>query len=258
MSLPTLIVSDIHLEFGKFRLKDLPQVELAVLAGDIGIGKGARFLIEQFTNRGIDVIYITGNHEFYGREMNELCEQWRKIASENSHLHFLDKSSATVKGRRIHGTTLWTDFNNQDPELMDYAVVEMNDYKKINLSNVEVAYKHAKQRRQITPDDILKLHYSHVDYLKTNVKPGDVVVTHHAPSHRSIPYANSWEDLGLYSSNLEWLIEETKPSLWIHGHVHSSLDYRIGDTRIICNPRGYIGHYVNSRFDDKLIIEINK
>jgi hypothetical protein len=30
--------------------------------------------------------------------------------------------------------------------------------------------------------------------------------------------------------------------LWTHGHMHDPFDYMIGSTRVVCNPRGYLGH----------------
>jgi hypothetical protein len=30
--------------------------------------------------------------------------------------------------------------------------------------------------------------------------------------------------------------------LWTHGHTHEDFDYMIGTTRVVCNPRGYVGH----------------
>ena len=37
-------------------------------------------------------------------------------------------------------------------------------------------------------------------------------------------------------------------SLWIHGHIHESFDYKIGKTRVVCNPRGYASIEENKGF----------
>lgn len=46
------------------------------------------------------------------------------------------------------------------------------------------------------------------------------------------------------------------PDLWVHGHMHNSVDYRVGATRVVTNPRGYAGHEINPNFNPQLVIEI--
>lgn len=84
---------------------------------------------------------------------------------------------------------------------------------------------------------------------------------HHFPSPRSVlpKYAGSPLNqffLGCRTLELEQLILDRKPALWIHGHGHDSQDYRIGATRVVCNPRGYYGHDLNPKFDPGLTIDI--
>ena len=87
-------------------------------------------------------------------------------------------------------------------------------------------------------------------------KKKTVVVTHHAPSIRSVAEQYKNEHLSAaFASEMEKFIEKTKPDLWVHGHVHTSSDYHIGSTRVICNPRGYADE-PNDNFDDDLVIEI--
>lgn len=65
-------------------------------------------------------------------------------------------------------------------------------------------------------------------------------VTHHAPSFRSQhPRFAGSPIAGGFCSNLESRIQQWKPDLWIHGHVHDPMDYRIGKTQVLCNPWGY-------------------
>jgi hypothetical protein len=46
--------------------------------------------------------------------------------------------------------------------------------------------------------------------------------------------------------------------LWIHGHMHHSVDYDVRGTRVVCNPRGYLtdGRNENPRFDADFTIEL--
>jgi Icc-related predicted phosphoesterase len=84
-----------------------------------------------------------------------------------------------------------------------------------------------------------------------------IVVTHHSPSLRSVP-ARFMNDLlsAAYSSHLDDLVERSGAAILVHGHTHDSFDYRIGRTRVICNPRGYFGYELNRDFNPGLVIDI--
>ena len=81
-----------------------------------------------------------------------------------------------------------------------------------------------------------------------------VVVTHHAPHPRSM-HSHYGSDLlsAAYVSDLTAVIEAGQPNLWVHGHVHENFDYRVGATRVVCNPHGY--GVENQKFDPGLVIE---
>jgi Icc-related predicted phosphoesterase len=83
-----------------------------------------------------------------------------------------------------------------------------------------------------------------------------VVVTHHAPSASSVPpeHSGDWTSAA-YASDLENLIKDFGPAVWVHGHVHERLRYRIGKTTIVCNPRGYPGERSFEDFDREHVIE---
>lgn len=82
-----------------------------------------------------------------------------------------------------------------------------------------------------------------------------MVVTHHAPSPRSIPPEFRGDPLSAcYASDLEDLIVDGRPALWVHGHIHTKVDYRVGRSRVIANPRGYPGE--GNAFDPQLVVEI--
>ena len=92
-------------------------------------------------------------------------------------------------------------------------------------------------------------------YLETNIQKGDVVVTHHMPSYRSIGSMYVGSQLNCYFANrLDGLVNKTKPAIWIHGHSHIACDYMLGSTRICCNPLGYPSEV--SFFNDSLTIEV--
>ena len=88
-----------------------------------------------------------------------------------------------------------------------------------------------------------------------------VVVTHHSPSYLSIvpKYADNYEMNGGYHNDLsKFILDNPRISTWVHGHTHKVLDYKIGDTRIVCNPRGYEGatYNENTGWNPNLLLEI--
>jgi hypothetical protein len=87
-----------------------------------------------------------------------------------------------------------------------------------------------------------------------------VVITHMAPTHLSIneKYKHDPISNGAYVSDLSNLIlDNPNIKTWVHGHVHDPVDYMVGDTRVLCNPRGYIGLEDISQFRADLTFEID-
>lgn len=253
-----LIASDIHLEFGERWMPPDLDYDVLVLAGDIHVGTRGFALYRGWMDR--PMLYVAGNHEFYGRVLPATIREFHGLGAEGERVlsFFLEKSSVVLDGVRFLGCTLWTDFALHGAAMQDtaMAVAEecMADYAKI------VAIKDGPTKVMLAPQDTLRLHQHSRDWLARELaKPHDgptVVVTHHAPSIHSIA-PRFCDDLAsaAYASNLEPLIEQYQPAAWIHGHTHVAVDYHIGATRIVANPRGYPGEtYVGYR--PRLVVEV--
>ena len=101
------------------------------------------------------------------------------------------------------------------------------------------------------------MHHKSIEYLKKNVNPGDVVITHHAPSFKSSLECFISTPLNpAYATDLSDFMLDYKPKYWIHGHMHNTSDYKIGGTNILCNPRGYTPRELNHEFDINKTLEI--
>jgi hypothetical protein len=237
------ILSDLHVNCRpKWVPEKIPDADLCVCAGDIdegGVVQSVNWLQEHLLP-SIPVLFVCGNHEFYGGSIKEGLEEGRRAAHGIKDFHFLDDDILDLGGIRFIGATLWTDFQLQDtPEIsMTAAHWAMSDFRRIKMSK--------RPYKRFEPVDALRLHQASRAFLdhaleKSAGRP-TVVVTHHAPSPRSIPaeYANSRLSPA-FASDLEDLILKYQPMLWVHGHIHAPLDYRIGKTRIACNPLGYPG-----------------
>lgn len=245
-----LLLSDLHLEFEELPLEGT-AADVVVLAGDIHAGKKALpWIRSNFPDK--PVIYVLGNHEYYSQAYPKLAREL-VAATEGSHIHVLENRAVTLDGVTFHGATLWTDFQLfGDPRIAGYECQQgMNDYKKIRR---EPAY--AKLRSI----DVAMIHQRSLAWLKQSVAQSNsrhnVVVTHHAPSLRSVPLPGREAILtAAYASNLDPLIAEIAPDAWFHGHLHVSSDYWIGGCRVVCNPRGY-PRQMNPDFDPALEIEV--
>jgi Icc-related predicted phosphoesterase len=249
------IVSDLHLEFGKpFTVEPPSDADVMVCAGDILI-KGVLPSLAWLTKRmalKIPVIFVAGNPEFYGASVQESLSDAKMAGYPD--LHFLENDVMEIDGVLFVGGTMWSDFRlfGRDPQVaMSYAQSGMNDFKKIKLSkNPYSKFRpmHAYRKHVETRDFI-------ADELQKRRGQRTVVITHHAPSPRSIAGEFRHDPLSAcYASDLEDLIRETVPTLWVHGHVHYRNDYTIADTRIISNPRGYPGE--NTGFEPAFVVEI--
>lgn len=249
------VLSDIHLEFtgGKYDYEP-PECDVVICAGDISPGvRGIMWAAETYGSAmGQDVIYCSGNHEFYGKR--RIWRHYEKMQAKANDLrvHFLQNSTVVIDEVRFIGCTLWTDFNLQgdQPLAMIRAHGSMNDYKMICYDI----------NRMITPRIILNEYEKSFKFLQEELEKDfdgpTVVVTHHAPSELSCAEKYKTDPMNsAYASRLDKFIEIMQPTLWVHGHVHEAKDYMIGNTRVVINPRGYVG-FENTGFDPGLIIEV--
>jgi len=242
------ILSDLHTEFGPFSVPDV-GADVLVLAGDIGVGDRGLAFAGQAAD--IPVIYVPGNHEFYRQDLSLLAEL---RAATPPPVHLLDNDEVQIGGVRVLGAVLWTDFalfGEVERELaMLRAAMMMNDFHLI-----------AEEGSAFTPAAAYRRHKASRAWLEERLAEPfagpTVVVTHHAPSARSVPGRYAGDLLSAaYASDLEALIGRYQPRLWIHGHTHTSYDYRIAATRILCNPRGYFPQALNPDFDPALVVEV--
>ncbi len=252
------VLSDLHLEFSNWRPPQADE-DVVVLAGDIAEGRaGIAWARKYFRDRPI--IYIPGNHEYYGRDIDELREGLRE-SGRTHDIHVLDADEVIIDGVRFLGATLWTDFEigGCEPKTVEAAMRccqdGMTDFKVIR-----------RWGGALRPEDTREIHQAQRDWLRralsgcTPLCEGfggpTVVVTHHAPSPRSVAPRFGADALNAaFASNLTDLMTP-EVQLWIHGHMHNSSDYIERSTRVVCNPRGYMPYGLNPGFDPMLIIEV--
>jgi predicted phosphodiesterase len=227
------VLSDLHTEFENYELKT-KDFDVLILAGDIGVGmKGVKYIeslqLEQ------PVLYLAGNHEYYKNALPHLTDKIRDYLREKkSNIQFLECRAIELGGVRFLGATLWTDYGALGNVMQSQMVaqLDMNDYKYIRISP---AFHRA------TPAHLLTEHRKAISFIKGELmQPFDgktVIITHHAPSTKSV-YDATDSMTPCYASNLEYLMSD-RVSLWIHGHTHLPVDYVVNGTRVLSNPKGY-------------------
>ena len=245
------VLSDLHQEFG-MRDFSFSKADIVVFAGDVNVGlKGINWMLETIPDK--PVIYVLGNHEYYGGAYPKTLEKI-KLRAHGTNVHVLENECINFGGVNFHGTTLWTDFSIFGNPI-EYGIIcqgKMNDYKKIRRSP-----SYSKLRTV----DTYRIHQKSITWLEEslNSKKGQInfVVTHHAPSLKSIPERFKEDQLtSAYASNLDEFILAHQPDYWIHGHIHDAIQYQIGGTKVICNPHGYIDEKAKD-FNPEIILEIS-
>lgn len=267
-----LILSDLHREIW-YRpgtrpigwVDPFPRIDLeascpdvVILAGDIDVGARAVEWADQ-TFAGVPVVYVHGNHEGYGQNLSEVQKEIAHACATTGHIHYLEGQEKILGGVRFLGTPLWTDFRLHGKELAEHrkavATRMINDYQQVRVG---------RDSRKLQPNDAQRWHFEQVRWLKARIAEPfagkTVVVTHMAPSERSLGGEFKTDPLSAaYATHLDHWVEQV--DLWVHGHVHHSLDYHIGAARVVCNPLGYPGSFQRSRagnmkFDPNLIVEV--
>jgi predicted phosphodiesterase len=229
------IASDIHLDFGDLILKNKENADILILAGDIlATDKFLQNVSEEFPQ----VIMIMGNHEYYENQYNEVEKELRNKIVPFSNITLLEKECKKIDDITFIGTVLWTDMNKRDPLTMVSIQRMMMDFNLI-----------FKENKFFSAEDSCNEHERSFDYIKhclaEKTDEKFVVITHHSPSFRSChpSFKNQKIMNGAFHSNLDdFIFDRPQIKLWIHGHTHSSFDYMINETRIVCNPRGYVGY----------------
>lgn len=249
------VLSDLHLSQAGFACP-ATDADAIILAGDIARPREA---VAWAAGLGKPVLYVPGNHEFYGGSLGGTLAQLRALC-EGTQVQVLDGSELVLDGVRFLGATLWTDFLLFGEQEGRDAAVEaacrfMRDFQRIRLVDGDEAL--------FTPLDAAALFQRHAAWLEHRLaEPHDgptVVITHHAPSARSIHprFAGSPVN-ACFVSHADHLLGSERACLWVHGHTHDSFDYDAGGTRVVCNPRGYAREGVpeNARFDPGLVVEV--
>jgi predicted phosphodiesterase len=283
------VVSDLHLEFSDVNITNDTGADVLILSGDImiaqdlhdhpepnntadqaaianGTGLGRR---QQLAQRYRDflkrcsfqfrhVIYVAGNHEFYSGKFHAGIDYLKEECARFPNVYFLERDTKIIDGVVFVGGTLWTDMNRGDPLTIHAIGDMMNDFRVIRNDSRAYARLH--------PKDVIGRHVQTLQYfrqvLSNHPDQPCVVVGHHGPTFRSVHEQYQYETLmnGGYHSDLsEFILDHPQVKLWTMGHTHHSHWYYVGDTLVVCNPRGYqtAGYTEHTGWDPDFTVDLS-
>jgi Icc-related predicted phosphoesterase len=238
------VASDLHLEFfsdqgSEFVASWVAGAPVLVLAGDVGNShwwleetRHLQTLCEKYEH----VLYVAGNHDYYGTELENGDARFREIESRIENFRFLEQEVMEIDGVKFAGTTLWFREDHKGRMYENW----MNDFRLIINLKPWVYY-----RNQASQNFLREL------------RGTDVVITHHMPSRFSV--AEEFEDHVLnryFLCEIDDVICDLRPKLWVHGHTHVPFDYQIGETRVVCHPMGYPDEYNRPRPYGPVTVEV--
>jgi Icc-related predicted phosphoesterase len=223
---------------------------------------------EQVSKEFPKVVYVMGNHEHYHGDFAYTYGILKKATAHLTNFYLLEKETLVVDDVTIIGATVWTDMNDSDTTTLHAMPNMMNDFHGVDNSlrmisrqvplyddgeyNVDrkiTGYKTKESPSRFSPQDAVDDHNKALDYINhvTAERANEkfVVISHHCPSEQSVhdKYRADTIMNGGFRSNLDdFICYRPQIKLWCHGHTHEEFDYVLGETRVVCNPRGYIGH----------------
>lgn len=261
------IASDLHLEFAPLHIENLGIAEVLILAGDIctaveftrsndsATATQYRTFFDNVCSEFKHVIYVLGNHEHYSYDIAFTLDTLKHTLNYDN-LHILENDFLDIDGIRFVGATLWTDYNRECPVTIEQCKFKMHDYEVIKNSAKPVSYKvypkdgstkFKEKPSKFCPEQALEFHKKSKAYIDIVTQDFEncVIISHHSPTFYNVSEEFSWDYYGngAYCSNMDdFIMDRPQFKSWISGHIHSVNDYLMGNTRMVCNPRGYKGY----------------
>ena len=239
------IHADFHTDFGKAFIQDYlkpTNVDILIVAGDLGTWKTIPqtlvYLAKHYADS--DIIYVPGNHDFYGSASVEEAITYISYACRNCNdkhnVHFLNNTMEVIRDITFVGSTMWF----KEEPTWALSAKQFADFKAIPRF---VPWVFEENKRA-------------VDFLKWHINSDAVVISHYLPTYQSVPERFKGDPATqFFVCDMEKLILSRKPKLWVHGHTHDSFNYMLDKTHIVCNPLGYVGRSVNQSFIPNMFIE---
>lgn len=258
------ILSDLHHEFYRQdKWRSQPWMvnsgeDVLVLAGDIASGStNVMNTLKQFKDLGIPrIIYVPGNHEYYGTSMPDFDRKMVEKTREDPVISMLNPGFTVIGDALFVGTPLYTNFSG-DP-LAEHAAQRMiTDFRLI---------------KDLKTEHYIEKHGSAVQYLRQVFDAVDmlkvrhiVVVSHWLPSRELIAPEYKTDKSGLnsyFANSLDELMLDIsdrfpdRSKTWFYGHTHNCGQTMLHGWMCIANPAGYPNEFAGPNFNPLLKVEL--
>lgn len=245
------IFSDIHYEWTPFRYEYAGE-DLVILAGDIHTKNRHAVLLKQIP-KDVPIIMVAGNHSFFSSIYQDVIKFLYSLEKDFPNFTFLNNEWIIHDTIPIYGGTMFSDFNlfntpYQSAMIAKRAINDFRVIKKMNEGGVKTIW---------SPQDHLAEHKKFVkgldDFTNCYGDKKRIVISHFLPSSQCVaPEYTSDDCTPYYATNMDRYFGDEN-LLWAFGHTHNSFDLRLGDSRVISNPKGYYDE--NKDFNPNLVIE---
>jgi len=233
-----LLVSDLHFDINKGVVPPLVPADVLLLAGDVSqLNQSLTTHLARLCDQFPHVVYVTGNHEYYQSTFGAVHEALAALSARCPNLHWLNNQTVTIDGQRVVGSTLWY------PRVPEAEIQAKRFTDFIWIGDMYQQWDEVATAAR--------------EFLERTVEADDIVVTHHAPSFQSVhpQYRRSPGNV-FYVHSMGRLIYSAQPKLWVHGHMHSPVDYQMEATRVLANPYGYLKQQETAFFNPALVLTV--
>lgn len=253
--------SDLHLEFdppipgNPLPINNTENAEVLILAGDITLASDLNGSTKEFfdhiSKQFPNTLYIMGNHEHYNGDFYLTKGKLVQFLSQYTNITLIDNECVTIGDTAFFGGTLWTDLKNRDPFIIYKVASMMNDFHYVK-----------QGKGKFHPTQTVIEHEATMTALKNALASAPaskmVVITHHAPSAKSSHerFRGDETNWAYFTELDEFILDNGIIKTWIHGHTHDQYDYMIGETQVLCNPRGYNGYQESAKTWQVKFVEV--
>jgi len=239
-------VSDLHLEC-KSNIDSIihinKEADVVIIAGDLDVGSKIFNTLIELSKKQI-VIFVYGNHEFYGnKSIWKLKNKGKTVTKYNKNLHILDRESIIIGDTTFIGATGWIDGSFKDISSQQFP--RYNDFYYIKGFDKACQLWGQKDRRYLQKT---------ISESKTK---NNIIITHFLPLISCISKKYEHDSYNpCFSNSWKWIFDYAdKINYWIHGHSHEYLDYNLMGLTFCRNPFGY--PHENTEFKSNKFIEID-
>jgi predicted phosphodiesterase len=246
------VASDLHLDINRtipsltfpLSIPENAKAVVLILAGDFGTKEHLKFAVHFYSLYFKAVIFVLGNHEFYGDDFLTVKDSIRTFVSQHKDIYFLDNESIEIEDTVFYGSIGWAPAK-KIPSISKYV----NDFRYIKNFSTSICQKE---------------HEKAVDWVETSLtshKDGSkksVLITHFGFSEGSIAEKYKGDPITPYFINPILDNFSVLPDVYVHGHTHEGSHYMLRNkTEVICNPFGYRNEH-GGRFNPALIIDLDE